>query len=419
MKVLFYTSIPRMFRSTLIGYLHEISQVYPVVLLSEELDKQTQAVLQDTKLFPKLEAIVPVSQYPSVRVNMFAQNRYLAKKAKEVVKRYNPDIVIMANDVYPFELYLQRAAKRRGAQTMCFQGGYRIAGKEELKTWDRILGNKPLRTLKKQIGHMVYYWVFPLLVGELPFRGKSSFVRLEDDTGFRADWSVVFSQRDYDICVQEGIPKEKLLILGHPLCRASKKVFEAAQREHSVQPSRHATVLLPSEEVGVRKKDLSLISSEEIWTTRKSIIGVLSKVLRGWPIWVKPHPATEDLARARKEFEPIASSVRVADASEPAEKYIAQSKIVVGIPTDSTALFTASLQSSETVVISADLHGELLGDSFRNSENVEYVHDLGQLKELLQRVRDGAYEKRTPTLPINSFHNAAEVISYAWQHIHG
>jgi len=58
-KIIFYTSTPRNFRTTLIGYLYEICQVYPVILLCEELDFETEEILRNKELFPKLEKIIP------------------------------------------------------------------------------------------------------------------------------------------------------------------------------------------------------------------------------------------------------------------------------------------------------------------------------------------------------------------------
>ncbi|MBI2038653.1 MAG: DegT/DnrJ/EryC1/StrS family aminotransferase, partial [Candidatus Nealsonbacteria bacterium] len=58
--ILFYTSIPRSFRTTLIGHLYKLASEYPVVLLSEDLDEFTEEIVKNKKLFPKLEAIIPV-----------------------------------------------------------------------------------------------------------------------------------------------------------------------------------------------------------------------------------------------------------------------------------------------------------------------------------------------------------------------
>ena len=73
-KVIFYTSIPRLFRTTLIGHLYEIAQVYPVILLSEKLDSETERALKNKDLFPKLEKIIPVQQYRKERATFW--NKY-------------------------------------------------------------------------------------------------------------------------------------------------------------------------------------------------------------------------------------------------------------------------------------------------------------------------------------------------------
>ena len=52
-KVVFYSGTPRGFRSFLIGDLYEISQTYPVILLSEKLDSQIEGILKNKTLFPK------------------------------------------------------------------------------------------------------------------------------------------------------------------------------------------------------------------------------------------------------------------------------------------------------------------------------------------------------------------------------
>jgi len=70
-KILFYTSHSFLFRSTVIGHLYEISQKYPVILLSEKLDEETEKVIRNKKLFPKLEKIVPVEQYTGKKMNFF------------------------------------------------------------------------------------------------------------------------------------------------------------------------------------------------------------------------------------------------------------------------------------------------------------------------------------------------------------
>ena len=101
-RVLFYTSIPRSFQTTLIGNLYEICQIYPVILLSEELDLEIKKILQNKELFPKLEGIVLVEQWTGRKMNPFFKNYYFYNLAKRIIRKYKPDIVITGNDVYPF-----------------------------------------------------------------------------------------------------------------------------------------------------------------------------------------------------------------------------------------------------------------------------------------------------------------------------
>ena len=85
-KVLFYTGISRAFRTTSIAHLYEISQVFPVVLLSEKLDQETVEILKNKTLFPKIEEIVPVNLF-KMEKNLFSENIHVYKLAKRIVRR--------------------------------------------------------------------------------------------------------------------------------------------------------------------------------------------------------------------------------------------------------------------------------------------------------------------------------------------
>ena len=168
--IVFYTSIPRLFRTTLIGNLYEIAQVYPVILLSEKLDPETEKILNDKKLFPKLKEIIPVRQYDGER-NFLAKNRYFYKLAKEVVQRHKPDIVITTNDIYPFELYFLRFTKRTKAINVICQAGFRLGEWKERVLWSYLDNTRSktsaflpfwLRVFfvksKKWLSYFLYYW---------------------------------------------------------------------------------------------------------------------------------------------------------------------------------------------------------------------------------------------------------------------
>src|SRR4030042_2696125 len=134
--VLFYSGIPRAFRTTLIGHLYKIAQVYPTVLLSERLDNETDAVLRRKDLFPGLEKIVPVYQYTNQNQNPFIMNRYLHTVAKEAVLEHKPDIVIAPSDVDSlFEMYLMRFSKKINAFNITISGSISISEMRQIGKW--------------------------------------------------------------------------------------------------------------------------------------------------------------------------------------------------------------------------------------------------------------------------------------------
>ena len=101
--------------------------------------------------------------------------------------------------------------------------------------------------IKKYSGHFLYYWVLPLTVREMPFFGKTSFVFWDESSGKRdADYSAVFSKRDYDISIKDGVKPEKLLIIGHPLeHEVAKRFFEETYFSEGLEETYLCLVFLP------------------------------------------------------------------------------------------------------------------------------------------------------------------------------
>ena len=75
-KVLFYSSVPRLFRTTYIAHLYEISRSFPVVLIAEALDNESKAALENEFLFPGLDSIVPVDQYTGPSRPLFQAHKH-------------------------------------------------------------------------------------------------------------------------------------------------------------------------------------------------------------------------------------------------------------------------------------------------------------------------------------------------------
>lgn len=434
-KVLFYTTIPRIFRTTLIGYLYEISQVYPVVLLSEELDSETEEILKNKTLFPKLEEIIPIRQFTGEKMNLFAKNKYLYNLAKDTVRRYNPDIIISPSDMHSlFELYLMRFGKRINSLKITIQSSNFGDSATEAKWVDLV--NVHLRSplflpfwlrfflikSRKYFGHFLYHWILPLTVGEKPFLGKSSFILRKGNSGMRdADYQIVFSKRDYDIFLRDGVPAKKLYILAHPLARKTKEFFKKAYFNKFKKHKRDAKVIsliLPEDTaLGFKKEDFSLISKKEKEKTWIETIKLINKILSGWKIYVKPHPSTKNINKVKESFESISKDIEIVNSQELADKYIEISDAIVGLPLSvSTALFTASLQCSEKPILSLDFYQELLGDYYKNFDGIDYVENIEELTKILESIRDNKYQKQhrenKEEIGLRDFANTVELLDY-------
>lgn len=435
-KVLFYTNISRLFRTTLIGHLYEIAQTYPTILLSEELDSETMEIVKDKKSFPNIIEVIRVES--PFHGKVIKKNRKMHKIIKDTVLHYKPDIVISGNDMNPAELYLMRYAKKVGAVTMAMQAALRP---REFKNVVLLFSNLNsahvkmpsflpfglrliLARLKKLLGHFFYYWFLPITVGEMPFFGKSSFVQLKGTPGMRdGDYYIVFSKREYDICIKEGTPPEKLYILSHPLARNIMNKFLKIKLAQSLPKKKTKnkkvlTLMYSTEETGYKGTDYQLIPKEEMLQGRIKIVSLISGILKDWRIFIKPHPSMIDLPELLQEitqtFESISKQIKIVNPLEPVDKYIEMSDVVVGIPPSSNTLFTASLQCPEKIILSLDLKHEFLGDNYKDFEGVDYIDSEKKFIETLELIRDNKYKKRgkKKTGEEEGFKGAVELLNY-------
>lgn len=413
-KVLFYTGTARNFRTTLIGHLFEISQKYPVILLSEKLDSDTEKVLHNKKFFPKLEKIIPISQSISQfnpNTNHFIKNRKLCKLAKKVIQDYRPNIFIFSD--MPFELYLERFGRRQKLIQVGFHGAIQLDRQKDRELY--VLLNLSLRSsylpfwlrfflakCKKYFGHFLYYWLLPLSVGHLPFRVKSSFVlKNRPLLGTVIDYYIVHSQHDYDIFIKDEVPAEKLYILSHPLKRTkTRNFFERAflnQFKQKIKKGKTATIILPGCKDGFRKKDHSLVSKEEREKKWLEIIRLIVKIFPDWKIYIKSHPMEEDITKRKEIFGSFPKNIEVLNPKEPIDKYIELGDVIMALPSGvSTVLYTAFLQCPQKPIMSLDFYHEFLGDGYKNFEGVEYIDNKEKFIELLKLIRDNKYQKKLP-----------------------
>ena len=430
-KVLFQSTNPQLFRTTLIGYLYEIAQRHQVVLMAEKIDPYTKKILYDKNLFPGLEKII-FFESPFYG-DIFRKNYRLRQKSKMVVQNYHPDIVITPEDIWPMGLYLLRFAKKAGAITVAIQDGFRIAGERKLYLWSCLV-NSYLKMpdflpfsvrlffvkLKKYLGHFLYYWILPLTAGEMPFLGKTSFVFWDTSPGMRdADYSAVFSKRDYDLSIKDGVSPEKLFVLGHPLEHKSAKMFFGKvyfSKNRKKENPKILTIMWPDEKIGFKKRDYSLISEKEMRENRIKIVKLIAEILANWKIFIKPHPAVKNALEIKEFLGQIPSNVSIVEPSEPADKYIEMSSVIVGTPPPSTTLFTASKQHPEKIVLSLDLNDEFLGDSYKNFNGIEYIASEKGLVDALNLIRDNKDCKKRGTNSNSNFSDTNELLDYIYTH---
>ena len=432
-KILFYTFTPRAFRATLIGHLYEICQKYPTVLLSEKLDNETAKLLHDKELFPHLEEIISVRQF-TASDSIFSQNRRLSRQVKEIIKAYRPDVVISGCDYCSlFDLYLFRFAKKAGAFTLGIQPSLGLGETKTIQRWvalTNIYTKFPafvpifLRRLviysKKQFGHIVTYWLMPILAGQRPFSGKSSHVLREGNSGMRdADFQVVFSEKEYELFVNSGVSEKKLLILPHPLSREPGLIFEKLYKSGGWIKKgydRIVSIMLPNEIIlGFHKKNWGLIKRGEMEESWIEIVKITSATLPGWHIYIKSHPDGVNLENLTEKFRAISKDIEVVNPHEPAEAYTQIADVVVGLPpSSSTPLFTALMRSPEKPVLAVDFNNEVIGDYYKDFDGVEYIADKQDFISILESIRDKKFKKAATNKPKSpkSFSSLIKITDY-------
>lgn len=429
-RILFYSSIPRTFRTTLIAHLYEISQVWPVVLLSEKLDQETKEILKNKTLFPQLEEIVPVNLF-KMKKNLFFENIHVYRLARNIIRKYKPTMLILPGDSCLFDFYLMRFAKKINAISVVHHPDLRFWGDKEMSLRADLTHahfkfppflpfalRLFLARARKYCGYLLYNFLLPLSVGQAPFWGKSSRI-FYTIPGLRADYRIAFSKENYNFILKEGVSKEKIIILEHPMKREItrrflKKIHLSSSQNRAKKKRKTLTLLYPEESYGFRRSDYSLIEEKEMQKNRIETVKLITDILKGWEVFIKPHPAIHKSKELKKIFEKISPLVVFVNPSESINKYIELSDAIVGLPPVSTALFTASLQCPEKPILSLDLPPqEILGDCYKGFEGIEHIDNEEKFIEILELIRDNKYFKNYKTkLESEGFSGTAEVIEY-------
>lgn len=418
-RVLFYTSVPRLFRTTYIGHLYDLAQKYKVILVSEKLDSLSEEAVRDKRLFPNIEKIVSVNQYSSKRKELWESHRYFSHLAKKIITENKPDFVIADSMINSFEKYLFRYGKLSGACTVIFQAAFQPPSiedyiKRQILLW-RDSGNNSQKNikirelkirlvkLKEHFAEVLDYWIYPILVGTYPFYHKSLFRYSVGPEIKDIDFIVVFSEQEAELERKIGRPEKAIKILPHPLQRNAKKIFEKvygiSKIKGKIKKENDAvTIMIDVDTFGHRKEDLSLISEDSYLKNRLSVINLLIKMLPSWRIFIKPHPMSSDayINFINKYYAKNSKRLSIVNPKEPADKYIERSNIIIGFPPPSTTLFTSMLLSNKLVVY-IDLFHELMGDAFDGYKNIKYADSYTTLKKIITRSLNPEGRFITPT----------------------
>lgn len=430
MKILFCIHSARAFRSTLIGHLHEITQVFPTVLISDGSDSEMEQILNDHSSFPLLQTIVPTGKITTSFTNLLWNNKRICRLAHQAVAEHKPDIVITASDMHSLlEMYLLRFSRKAGALNICVQPTLMVENKRSaiwvelmnIHTFRPAFLPKPLKRIlvriKKYVGHFFIHCFLPLLAGETPLFGASSYILRKGNSGMRdANFQLVFSSGDAELYRMDGVPDEKLFILPHPLQGKTRGFMKSLAAPSQVSPLRTATVLLllPAEEIGFTSDGYTLIPPHKRWGNVKNVIKGIAANLDNWEIIIKPHPDFREIEKFRKLIMEISSRIKVAEPRSSLDKYIEQSDVIIELPrAASTASFTASLQCPEKPILALDFDKEFLGNVHKHTEGVEYIDSWNTFEETLTKIRNGCYEKKNLVAAVASerrFENIIEAI---------
>lgn len=412
--VLFYSDIRRTFRSTLIGYLHQLAKDFSVVLLAEDIDDETLRLLDNKALFPGLVACISIGQYGNDKESLLGKHRRLRSLARKIVETYKPR-VIFASGFNLFENYLRRYGKSlSGALSISCIGILLVRGLKEIplhlnlhSAYSRFPTYLPyslcvyLAQMRREMAHVVYYLLAPLLIGARPFIGEASIFKLDYSCLGSIDCAFVFTRHTKEMMVAGGAQENKLSIVPHP--RKPGAVDELWATYRQFQPASEAPLDVGGRKIitcfidiennwGFRRTDLVCISDNELYASRAHVVRVIAEHLPGWRIHIKPHPMSEDspfYATVKRMILDVSDRVEWILPTEPADYHIGASDVIVGFPPASTVLFTALLQRPGITTIMVDVNEELRGDSFRVFPEIINATSYEILESVLDSISSG------------------------------
>jgi len=143
-------------------------------------------------------------------------------------------------------------------------------------------------------------------------------------------------------------------------------------------------------------------------------VRLITEKLTGWKVFIKPHPSLGDVTSIKNLLAEVPGDISVVEPTEPADKYIAMSKVIVGFPLPSTTLFTASLQHHGKIILSLNLNQAFLGDAYEKFSGIEYIDKESEFIRNLELIRDNKYNKKPSTSSSSRFSGINELLDHIY-----
>lgn len=431
--ILFYTSIRRIFRSILIGNLYQVCQKRKVILLTEEMDSEIDALLSNRNLFPGLICQVKIGQYERAGEGFIAHQRKLSNLALDLIEAWRPSVVF-APGVDLFQHYLRRYAKKKlGALTIDQIGwlGVRTArevtlmldlhtAEERFPAWLPQSWRFTLACCRRSLAQFVYYILYPIVAGRYPFCGLNGIYRLDYTRLGHADVSFVNTRDNQKMLVTCGAPADRIRVIPHPIksglpdelwktsCFCSSKIKNGYHRVLTcfidIRPN-----------WGFTRDNLDLIADEVLYASRAEVIETIVAALPGWEVRIKPHPmdqSSRNYKTVQQALSQVSDRIFWVSPDEPAEKHILSSDAIIGFPPASTSLYSATIMRPNMPILMVDVNHELLGDGFVGVDGVVTVSSLQELNEQMRAVADGVWCVGTHTYEHPDFETLEKLIAH-------
>lgn len=299
--VLLYSGPNHLFASSGIFYAVELADAFEVHVILNEYG--SQAITQ---------AMLDALARRQIQVHWLPDRRGLHKHeayrdfCDNLLERVPTKIVLVDDDMGPFNIVLVRRARHLGARVVCFQTGtFDRSNASDFRTivavQARLLADRfhlPfwLASIwiiaRTHLRHVWGYYWGPVLSGFRPYPGPSSVYLRRSHTGRRGgERFLCYEPGAYAIAVQDGTPEEQMVAIGHPLLRETGRRLFAEIYPSPDYVAENAALLLVDIPIVAQTKQAEECDSASLAGRVAAVADALSR--RYGQVLIKPHPVLQ------------------------------------------------------------------------------------------------------------------------------